>query len=211
MMISQWRTALALSMLLHLTFLGLFFIMNVKRVGYGDIDYISADLLPFSGGGRRTAISPPQPQETPKEEPTPQAENPVAELEMGLVNKVPVSDPNAPSQMQPVSQPYGGMGGTGVGTYLPYHAVSRIPYFKTQIKPVYPLSERTAGVEARVIVEVYINEHGMVDKVKLVKSGGASFDQAVMSAVQESSFEPGYLEGKPIPVRIQIPYSFKLR
>jgi TonB family protein len=47
--------------------------------------------------------------------------------------------------------------------------------------------------------------------VKLIRSGGRLFDQAVMKAARDSSFEPGYRDDKPVPVRVQIPYSFKLR
>lgn len=210
---------MAYSMLLHLTVFSIFLVISAKRESYKDIDYISADLiLPSEGGGRFPLSShqqsSPQPSDiVSKEEPRPRSEGPAAEDELGAVNKVPLSDPNAPSQGQTAAQPSGGSsGGTDTGTvYQPYHAVSRVPYFKTQIKPVYPSSERAAGVEARVTVEVYINERGMVDKVKLVKSGGELFDQAVMQAVKDSSFEPGYLEGRPVPVRIQIPYAFKLR
>ena len=205
---------MAFSMLLHLTVFSIFVVISAKRESLKDIDYISADLILPSGGGKRPSLSSPQSSDiVPKEEPKQQAEAPVAVPEMGVVNKVPTSDPNAPSQTQPASQPYASSpGGPNAGTaYQPYHAVSRVPYFKIQIKPVYPPSERAAGVEARVIVEVYINERGMVDKVKLVKSGGELFDQAVMRAVKDSSFEPGYLEGRPVPVRIQIPYAFKLR
>ena len=60
-----------------------------------------------------------------------------------------------------------------------------------QKTPVYPLAARTAGVETRVVVEVYISDQGKVDDVKLIKSGGAGFDQAVIEAVRGSSFEPG--------------------
>lgn len=95
--------------------------------------------------------------------------------------------------------------------YRPFQMVSKIPSFKTQVKPVYPRTEKSAGVEARVIVEVYISAQGAVDDVKIVKSGGRLFDLEVISAVRNCSFEPGYADGKPVPMRVQIPYAFQLR
>jgi TonB family protein len=61
------------------------------------------------------------------------------------------------------------------------------------------------------VVEVFINVNGSVDEVKLVKSGGAAFDDAVIKSVNASFFEPGYMDGKQVAVRMQIPYVFKLR
>jgi len=97
------------------------------------------------------------------------------------------------------------------GDYLAAHRASKPPFFKTQAAPVYPYSERTAGVEARVIAEVYLNEYGGVDDVKIVKSAGSAFDEAVLKAVKDSTFSPGYLEGRPVAVKVQIPFAFKLR
>jgi len=95
--------------------------------------------------------------------------------------------------------------------YEPFHRVSVLPSFKVQINPVYPPSERAAGKETKVIVEVYINERGGVDHVEIVKSGGKLFDEAVISAIKKSSFTPAVMEGNLVAVRVKIPYTFKLK
>jgi len=95
--------------------------------------------------------------------------------------------------------------------YEPFHRVSVLPSFKVQANPVYPPSERAAGKETKVIVEVYINEQGGVDRVEIVKSGGKLFDEAVISAVKNSSFTPAVMEGNLVAVRVKIPYTFKLK
>ncbi|MCK5503556.1 MAG: energy transducer TonB [Thermodesulfovibrionia bacterium] len=95
--------------------------------------------------------------------------------------------------------------------YQPFHKLSKSPEFEVQVKPVYPPVERYAEIEARVIVEVYISKYGDVDDVKFIKSGGKHFDQAVLKAVMDSSFNPGEMDGRPVPVRVTIPYVFKFR
>jgi TonB family protein len=199
-------------MLLHLTLFSLFAVIVIKREGNKDIEYIPVELIRPSGDGQRATGGSNRPPDAQLKESDPRQIPPAEEIS-GLINKVPETSPDAPSPAQAASPSYGNVSGPsqeGTG-YQPFHTVSRVPFFKVQKKPAYPPSERTAGVEARVIVEVYINERGMVDKVKLVKSGGPLFDQAVMTAAMNSSFEPGYVDGKPVPVRVQIPYAFKLR
>jgi len=211
----QFRHALAVSVIFHLAVFSLAVLLAAQQ-GRGDSEYIAVDLIQPSGGGRQALRIPRPPVAASGEEPLPHQETEQdrpAEDVMGLVKKIPESSPAAPSQAQSgflSSSNIPGSPSAGTG-YLPFHRLSRIPSFKVQTQPVYPPSERTAGAEARVIVEVYINENGTVDNVMLIKSGGRLFDQAVIKAARDSSFEPGYRDDKPVPVRVQIPYSFKLR
>jgi TonB family protein len=97
------------------------------------------------------------------------------------------------------------------GIYQAFHKLTRLPTFKSRSEPVYPSPERMIGSEARVLAEIYLDEHGAVDEVAIKKSGGRLFDRAVIDAVLKSSFHPGYLGEKAVPTVIQIPYTFKLR
>ena len=45
-----------------------------------------------------------------------------------------------------------------------------------------------------VVVILHIDERGDVTKVELVKSMGTPFDQAVMNAVQQFKFQPGFIK-----------------
>lgn len=187
--------------------------ITVKREGGKDIEYIPVELIRPSGDGQREAVRSNQPPDAPLKEELNPKPAPIVDEVSGLVSKVPETSPDAPSPVQAASGAYGNAPGPsqeGTG-YQPFHAVSRIPYFRTQVKPVYPPSERAAGVEARVIVAVFISSQGTVDRVEVVKSGGRRFDEAVIAAVKDSSFEPGYQEGRPMPVQMQIPYTFRLR
>lgn len=214
---AQFKNALALSMLLHMAMFTLAVLIAAQWYSKRDKEYIAVELIRPSGGGQRMSAQAHHPHEVrPQKElkPQPEAKQDLpADDVMGLVNKIPESSPDAPSPVQTGSQPYDGPSGPereGTG-YHYSQRVSRVPSFKVQKKPVYPQSERTAGREARVVVEVFISEYGAVDRVTVIKSGGPLFDHAVVTAAKDSSFEPGYLDGKPVPVRVQIPYVFKLR
>lgn len=97
------------------------------------------------------------------------------------------------------------------GDYLAFHRLSKLPSFRLRNEPVYPNAERMSGAEARVLTEIYLDERGAVDDVVIKKSGGKLFDKAVIDAVRQSSFHPGYMGEKAVPAVIQIPYTFKLR
>lgn len=94
---------------------------------------------------------------------------------------------------------------------VPLSEVTRFPQFLNRIEPFYPEGERSAGREAHVIAEVVVDTRGRVIDVVIIKSAGSEFDQAVLDSIKKSSFVPGYLEGKPVVVRLQIPFRFKLR
>ncbi|MDD5105704.1 MAG: energy transducer TonB [Desulfuromonadaceae bacterium] len=114
----------------------------------------------------------------------------------------------------PLSHPGTGATAPGIrdkGDYLAFHRLSKLPSFRVHSEPVYPNAERMSGAEARVLAEIYLDERGAVDDVVIKKSGGRLFDKAVIEAIRQSSFHPGYMGEKAVPTVIQIPYSFKLR
>lgn len=92
----------------------------------------------------------------------------------------------------------------------PLFKLSKMPSFSRKNEPIYPANERRAGVQATVIAEVTINELGKVLSIKILKSGGVAFDEAVKAALQQSEFSPGLIDGKPVSTRFQIPYRFSL-
>lgn len=92
----------------------------------------------------------------------------------------------------------------------PLSSLTRMPSFSRKIEAVYPTSERRAGIQANVLTEVTIDAQGNVLDVRILKSGGTTFDEAVKQALQKSSFNPGLIEGKPVGTRFQIPFRFNL-
>jgi TonB family protein len=95
--------------------------------------------------------------------------------------------------------------------YLPFFKVARLPKFKEKISPVYPHQEKLLAKESEVLSEVYIDERGRVRKVVIIRSGGENFDKAIIEALYAAEFTPAISrDGKPVSVRVRIPFKFEL-
>ena len=93
---------------------------------------------------------------------------------------------------------------------VPVYNLSKAPKFKTRVAPVYPQEARKAEVEGVVQLEVLIDTEGRVRHVKVLKTPGAGLEKAAVAALSKSRFDPGMVNGKPVPVKIKIPYRFIL-
>jgi len=77
--------------------------------------------------------------------------------------------------------------------------------------PRYPDSMRKAGVEGIVVIELGIDESGVVVYGRIVKSLGREFDAAVIGWARNLRFYPATTkERKPFRCRIRLPIRFKL-
>jgi len=77
--------------------------------------------------------------------------------------------------------------------------------------PAYPEEARKLGRQSRVLLEAYIDQEGRVQKIVVLKSGGDKFDQAAVNALKKSMFKPAQMMGKPVAVKIRVPYVFDLK
>jgi len=75
----------------------------------------------------------------------------------------------------------------------------------------YPEIAKRAGVQGRVFVKAFVDEHGIVRKVELIKGIGAGCDEEALKAVKATRFKPGMQRGKPVKVQVSIPVLFKLQ
>jgi TonB family protein len=209
---AQIKNAIAFSALVHAAmFCLVLFMMRLPDHSFFEGNCIAVDLILPSGKQTATAPGSYQPQAAIQEE-SRQPELPDAA--QAARNNIPEdAGPAGQYETQTAARSGGqtGKAGQGIVAYQPFHRLEKVPSFKIQKDPAYPLAARSAGVETRVVVEVYINDQGNVDDVKLIKSGGAGFDEAVIEAVQGSSFEPGMKDGRTVASKVQIPYIFKLK
>jgi len=77
----------------------------------------------------------------------------------------------------------------------------------------YPEIGRKAGIEGAVILQVEIDENGVVGSMKVLQKpggGSAGFDEAAMTAIRNVKWKPALLDGKPVAVKIAVPVIFKL-
>lgn len=209
---AQIKNAIAFSALVHAAMLWLVLIMmRLPDNSFFERNCIAVDLILPSGNKTAKATGSYQPQAAIQEE-SRQPELP-DDARAARNNIREDAGPAGQYETQTAAR-FGGQtgnAGQGVVAYQPFHRLEKVPSFKVQKDPAYPLAARSAGVETRVVVEVYISDQGTVDDVKLVKSGGTLFDKAVLAAARESFFEPGYLGGQPVAAKVQIPYVFKLK
>jgi len=88
------------------------------------------------------------------------------------------------------------------GVYYAGPEVSAPRLVKTVYVP-YPIAsaKETQGMTALAMV---IDARGLPQNIQVIRSHGDAFDQATIQAVQRSTFAPGVLAGKPVPVWIDV-------
>jgi protein TonB len=77
------------------------------------------------------------------------------------------------------------------------------------VSPVYPAIAQAAKVEGKVILEAVINERGVVERVKVLRSVPL-LDAAAVDAVQKWRYTPTLLNGSPVSVLMTITLHFTL-
>jgi len=96
-----------------------------------------------------------------------------------------------------------------------YIAVEEMPEPIGGIKAImenisYPEEAKENNIEGKVYVLAYINEEGLVEKSKIIKSVNPLLDKAATDAVKKVKFSPGKQDGTPVKVEVAIPIIFKL-
>ena len=89
-------------------------------------------------------------------------------------------------------------------------AVTTPPRLVEKVEPAYPAAAKQAGVTGVVIVELTINERGTIDDARVLQGLGHGLDEATLDAVKQWRFEPGTIDGKPVPVMFTITMNFRL-
>jgi periplasmic protein TonB len=85
----------------------------------------------------------------------------------------------------------------------------REPRKVSDVRPVYPAIAQAAKIEGLVILEAVINERGVVERVKVLRSVPL-LDGAAVEAVQKWRYTPTLLNGIPVSVLMTIRLNFTL-
>jgi protein TonB len=126
---------------------------------------------------------PPPPDEPPPEPPPPQLENldPTAET-------IAVSSVNVDTG---IDMDTGGFQLANDGEYLPI----------VKVRPIYPNSALSRGIEGYVIVEFTVTRQGTTRDVVIVEAKPPNvFDRAAIQAAQKFKYKPRVIDGEPIEV-----------
>jgi TonB family protein len=86
----------------------------------------------------------------------------------------------------------------------------RLPEVAERFDAEYPPSAVTSR-PVTVVLFVSIDVHGHVTAADVADSGGEDFDRAARDAIQHWRFSPATRDGKPIAVRIRVPFVFPAR
>ncbi len=84
------------------------------------------------------------------------------------------------------------------------------PSFLRMVKPEYPRFARRLGKEGKVVLRLFIDEHGKLLSVEVIEKAGYGFDEAAVDAVRASAFRPARLNGHSVACRAVLPVRFRL-
>lgn len=84
------------------------------------------------------------------------------------------------------------------------------PKLLHKVEPEYSEEARAAAFQGVVVLSVVIEPDGIADNMQVLKSLGLGLDQKAIQAVQQWQFQPGMMNGAPVPVAATIEVNFRL-
>lgn len=93
------------------------------------------------------------------------------------------------------------------GIYSVGHGVVS-PIFVQRTEAAYPADVSDQLIEGATVLSLVIGADGVPADIKVVSSHGDAFDDATIEAVKKSTFAPGSVNDKPVPVRAYIRVRF---
>ncbi|MDR2418307.1 MAG: energy transducer TonB [Treponema sp.] len=151
----------------------------------------------------------PPPPPPPEEEPPPSEQNTVEAVaaNMKAVDVVP-QQTVVPSTPRLVVQ-------TQEIEYLPAHKISKPPQFSTQVRSqlVYPPIAQRSGVEGMVILDMFIDAQGNIQRIEVLKEDppGRGFAEAALNAFRGVKATPAEANGKAVGTRYRYPIRFTIK
>jgi protein TonB len=100
--------------------------------------------------------------------------------------------------------------------YLPMHRVSIPPRFDERLITqalIYPPIALRSGIEGRVILELFVDRTGRVQRITVLQENppGRGFADAAVKAFEGQRCLPAEANGEPVSVRYRYPVSFRIK
>lgn len=89
--------------------------------------------------------------------------------------------------------------------------VSGAPRFIRRVEPVYPPIARRLGKEGEVVLRLFLDEGGLLERIEVVRKGNFGFTEAAVDAMRRSVFAPASRDGRPEASLVLVPVRFVLR
>ncbi|MCI0434510.1 MAG: energy transducer TonB [Gemmatimonadetes bacterium] len=68
------------------------------------------------------------------------------------------------------------------------------------------------GMRGEVVVELFVNEHGAVERSRVYQSSlNQTVDAVAIKVARATQFDPGRIDGYPVPVWVRMPVTFRVR
>jgi len=107
------------------------------------------------------------------------------------------------SQVHPVTQKPGSDGAYFVGPDVTAPSLVRV------MAPGYPFDVSAKKELLLSVLTMIVGVNGRATNIEVVRSVGEDFDASAINAVKLCQFAPGMLNGKPVPVRIDVETPFR--
>ncbi len=103
----------------------------------------------------------------------------------------------------------GSGGGTGGGVYHPGGGIST-PKIIYSVDPEFSDEARRAKYQGVVVISLIVDAQGNPQHVRVVRQLGMGLDEKAVEAVKQYKFKPALMQGKAVPVEINIEVNFQL-
>ena len=103
----------------------------------------------------------------------------------------------------------GSEGGTGGGPYHPGGGVSS-PKVISAVDPEFSDEARRQKYQGVVVLSLIVDAQGNPQRIRVIRPLGMGLDEKAIEAVKQYKFRPAQLNGKPVPVEINIEVNFQL-
>ncbi|MEX2661987.1 MAG: TonB family protein [Vicinamibacterales bacterium] len=87
----------------------------------------------------------------------------------------------------------------------------RLPRVVDEIRPVYTSQAMRERIEGQVVMEALVSAGGAVEAVNVTRSLHADLDRSAVAALKAWKFDPAVMNGKPVPVVVEVEMSFTLK
>ena len=89
------------------------------------------------------------------------------------------------------------------------YLISQMPRVLSEVKPIYPQIAKDNKKEGAVVLNVLIDEKGVVRQVEVIE-GDAIFKNEALEAMRKFKFSPALVSGKTVAIKIRYVINFKL-
>jgi periplasmic protein TonB len=90
------------------------------------------------------------------------------------------------------------------------YEVSEMPILVNEIKMPYPKIAKAKGIQGRVLMNLIIDDKGVVRSAVLVSGPDEELNRAAINAIKNFKFRPAKKNGKSVAIKIRYAYRFIL-